>query len=98
MTFSQETVKICVAYERSNGEQITHYPASLKELADCKPIYEELPGWSEDITSCRTLEELPEAARNYVRRVGELVGVRISTFSVGPGREQTNVLESVWGV
>ncbi|MCT3136691.1 adenylosuccinate synthase [Lactococcus lactis subsp. lactis] len=93
-----ETVKICVAYERSNGEQITHYPASLKELADCKPIYEELPGWSEDITSCRTLEELPEAARNYVRRVGELVGVRISTFSVGPGREQTNVLESVWGV
>jgi adenylosuccinate synthase len=91
-----ETVKICVAYERSNGERITHYPASLKELADCTPIYEEMPGWSEDITACRTLEELPEAARNYVHRVSDLVGVRISTFSVGPGREQTNVLESVW--
>ncbi|MBF0779643.1 MULTISPECIES: adenylosuccinate synthase [unclassified Granulicatella] len=89
-------VKICVAYEKSNGERITHYPASLKELSDCKPIYETLPGWSEDITSCRTLEELPENARNYVRRIAELVGVRISTFSVGPDRDQTNVLESVW--
>ena len=47
-------------------------------------------------TCCRSLDELPENARNYVRRVGELVGVRISTFSVGPGREQTNILESVW--
>ncbi|MFC4651894.1 adenylosuccinate synthase [Lactococcus nasutitermitis] len=88
-------VKICVAYDL-DGKRIDHYPASLKELQRCTPIYEELPGWTEDITGVRTLEELPEAARNYVRRVGELVGVRISTFSVGPGREQTNVLESVW--
>lgn len=90
-----ETVKICTAYER-NGEKILHYPASLKELAECTPIYEELPGWSEDITECRTLAELPENARNYVHRISELVGVRISTFSVGPDREQTNILESVW--
>ena len=59
-------------------------------------MYEELPGCSEDITGCRSLEELPENARNYVRRISELVGVRISTFSVGPDREQTNILESVW--
>jgi adenylosuccinate synthase len=90
-----ETVKICTAYER-NGEEILYYPASLKELAECTPIYEELPGWSEDITACRTLAELPENARNYVHRISELVGVRISTFSVGPDREQTNILESVW--
>lgn len=90
-----ETVKICTAYER-NGEEILHYPASLKELAECTPIYEELPGWSEDITGCRTLAELPENARNYVHRISELVGVRISTFSVGPDRDQTNILESVW--
>ncbi|WP_035054852.1 adenylosuccinate synthase [Carnobacterium pleistocenium] len=90
-----ETVKICTAYER-NGEEILYYPASLKELAECTPIYEELPGWSEDITKCRTLAELPENARNYVHRISELVGVRISTFSVGPDREQTNILESVW--
>ncbi|MFC6463488.1 adenylosuccinate synthase [Marinilactibacillus sp. GCM10026970] len=90
-----DTLKICTAYER-NGEHILHYPASLKELAECKPIYEELPGWSEDITACRTLEELPENARNYIRRVSELTGVHISTFSVGPDRDQTNVLENVW--
>ncbi|KAA4889525.1 adenylosuccinate synthase [Bacteroides fragilis] len=90
-----ETVKICTAYEL-DGELIYHYPASLKELKRCKPVYEELPGWSEDITACKTLAELPENARNYVRRISELVGVRISTFSVGPDRTQTNILESVW--
>lgn len=88
-------VKICTAYEL-DGQEIYHYPASLKELSRCKPIYEELPGWTEDITQCRTLEELPENARDYVHRVSELVGVRISTFSVGPDRTQTNVLENVW--
>ncbi|NEW65992.1 adenylosuccinate synthase [Carnobacteriaceae bacterium zg-84] len=92
-----DEVKICVAYEKANGERIEHYPASLKELSECTPVYEVLPGWSEDITSCRTLEDLPENARQYLRRVSELVGVRISTFSVGPDRDQTNVLESVWG-
>jgi len=90
-----DTVKICVAYDL-DGQRIDYYPASLEQLKRCKPIYEELPGWSEDITGVRTLEDLPENARNYVRRVSELVGVRISTFSVGPGREQTNILESVW--
>jgi adenylosuccinate synthase len=90
-----ETVKICTAYEL-DGELIYHYPASLKELNRCKPVYEELPGWSEDITGCKTLADLPENARNYVHRISELVGVRISTFSVGPDRSQTNILESVW--
>ena len=90
-----DTVKICVAYDL-DGERIDYYPASLEALKRCKPIYEELPGWSEDITGCRSLDELPENARNYVRRVSELVGVRISTFSVGPDRDQTNILESVW--
>ena len=91
-----DTVKICVAYRKSNGEEISHYPASLVELGQCEPVYEELPGWTEDITGCRTLEELPIEAQNYVRRVSELVGVKISTFSVGPDRNQTNILEDVW--
>lgn len=90
-----DTVKICVAYDL-DGKRIDYYPASLEQLKRCKPIYEELPGWEEDITGCHSLDGLPENARNYVRRVGELVGVRISTFSVGPDREQTNILESVW--
>ena len=91
-----ETVKICVAYRKSNGEEISHYPASLVELGQCEPVYEELPGWTEDITGCCKLEELPIEAQNYVRRVSELVGVKISTFSVGPDRNQTNILEDVW--
>ena len=91
-----ETVKICVSYRKKNGEEIRHYPASLVELGQCEPVYEELPGWTEDITGCRTLDELPIEAQNYVRRVSELVGVKISTFSVGPDRNQTNILEDVW--
>ncbi|MGO3380917.1 MAG: adenylosuccinate synthase [Loigolactobacillus coryniformis] len=90
-----ETVKICTAYER-NGETIYHYPASLDELAQCKPIYEEMPGWQKDITGVKTLAELPENARHYVERVAALVGVDIATFSVGPDRDQTNVLADIW--
>ncbi|MGO3373239.1 adenylosuccinate synthase [Pseudolactococcus laudensis] len=92
-----DEVKICVAYDL-DGERIDYYPASLETLQRCTPIYETLPGWSEDITGVRHLDDLPETAKNYIRRVSELVGVKISTFSVGPGRDQTNVLESVWGV
>ena len=90
-----KTVKICAAYER-NGERIYHYPASLKELAECQPVYEELPGWDEDITGAKTLADLPTNARNYIKRVAELVGVDLLTFSVGPGRDQTNVLANIW--
>lgn len=90
-----DEIKICTAYEL-NGEKIYHYPASLKELAACKPVYETLPGWQEDITGCKTLEELPKNARNYIHRIQDLVGVKVSTFSVGPDREQTNVLDNVW--
>ncbi len=92
-----DTIKICTAYETSTGERIEYYPASLKVLADCTPVYEELPGWSEDITGAKSLEDLPQNARNYVRRVSELVGVKIATLSVGPDREQTMILDSVWG-
>ncbi|KRM28091.1 adenylosuccinate synthase [Schleiferilactobacillus harbinensis] len=90
-----KTVKIGVGY-KLHGEVIQHYPASLKELAACEPVYEELPGWDEDISHCTTLAELPENARNYVLRIQELVGVPLVTFSVGPDREQTRVLADVW--
>ena len=90
-----DTVKICTAYEL-DGEKITEYPANLDQLRRCKPIFEELPGWTEDITGCRSLDELPENARNYLDRISELCGVHISIFSVGPDREQTNLLEQLW--
>ncbi|TQR44091.1 adenylosuccinate synthase [Paenibacillus popilliae] len=90
-----ETVKICTAY-KCGDEIIEHYPASLDMLAKCEAIYEEMPGWSEDITGCKTLDELPESTRNYVKRVSELTGIPISIFSVGRNREQTNQVRSIY--
>ncbi|MFC7366333.1 MULTISPECIES: adenylosuccinate synthase [Bhargavaea] len=90
-----DTVKICTAY-RYQGELITEYPANLRVLDDCEPVYEEMPGWSEDITSVRSLDELPENARHYLERIAQLTGVEISIFSVGPDRTQTNIIKSVW--
>lgn len=89
-------LKICTSYETSSGDIIEYYPASLKILADCKPIYETLPGWTEDITQCHRFEDLPLNAQNYVRRITELVGVKLATLSVGPDRSQTMILDSVW--
>lgn len=90
-----ETVKICTAYDYK-GTLIKEYPANLNILKDCKPVYEELPGWTEDITGCKTLDELPANARHYLERVSQLTGVPLSIFSVGPDRSQTNVVKSVW--
>ncbi|EJW18789.1 adenylosuccinate synthase [Paenibacillus alvei] len=90
-----ETVKICTAY-KCGDEIIEHYPASLDMLAKCEAIYEEMPGWSEDITGCKTLDELPESTRNYVKRVSELTGIPISIFSVGRNREQTNQVRPIY--
>ncbi|NRD77398.1 adenylosuccinate synthase [Bacillus sp. BRMEA1] len=90
-----ETLKICTAY-RFKDEIITEYPANLKILSQCEPIYEELPGWTEDITGCKSLDELPANARHYVERVTQLTGIPLSTFSVGPDRAQTNVVCNPW--
>ena len=90
-----KTVKICTAY-RYKDQILSHYPANLRVLSECEPVYEELPGWTEDITGCKTLDELPENARHYVERISQLTGVPLSLFSVGPDRSQTNVVRSVW--
>jgi len=90
-----ETLKICVAY-RYKGEVMEEFPASLKTLAECEPVYEELPGWTEDITGVKTLDELPDNARHYLERVSQLTGIPLSIFSVGPDRTQTNVLRGVY--
>ncbi|WP_079911373.1 adenylosuccinate synthase [Paenibacillus sp. 32352] len=90
-----ETVKICTAY-KYRGEVIEHYPASLNMLAECEAVYEELPGWSEDISGVRKLEDLPANARRYVERVSELTGIPIAIFSVGRNREQTNLVRPIY--
>lgn len=90
-----ETVKICTAY-MYRGERIEHYPASLKVLSECEAVYEELPGWSEDISGAKSLDDLPAAARRYIERVSELTGIPIAIFSVGRNREQTNALVKIY--
>ena len=83
-------LKICTGYNK-DGEMIRDFPASLTELAKCEPVYEELPGWTEDITGARSYDELPENVKRYVARVEELCGCRVCMVGVGPGREQNIV-------
>jgi adenylosuccinate synthase len=90
-----ETVKICTGY-KLRGEVIETYPASLKLVSECEAVYEELPGWSEDISGAKTLEDLPLNTRNYVNRVSELTGIPIAIFSVGRNREQTNPVRPIY--
>ncbi|QST00050.1 adenylosuccinate synthase [Pontibacillus sp. ALD_SL1] len=90
-----DTLKICVAYQYK-GERLEEYPANLNILADCEPVYEEMPGWTEDITSVKNFEDLPTNAQHYVNRVSELTGIPLNVFSVGPDRNQTNVLKDVY--
>src|SRR5690625_2616238 len=90
-----ETLKICVAY-KYKGKVIEEFPANLSVLAECEPVYEELPGWSEDITNVKNLNELPENARHYLERISQLTNIPLSIFSVGPDRAQTNVVRSVY--
>lgn len=90
-----ETLKICVAY-KYKGEVINEFPASLKTLAECEPVFEELPGWTEDITGAKTLSDLPANARHYVERISQLTGIPLTIFSVGPDRNQTNMVRGVF--
>lgn len=83
-----EEIKICTAYEL-DGETSQRFPSHVDDLRRVKPVYETVPGWSEEITECRSLDELPENARGYLNRVSELAGVPVEFVSVGPGREQT---------
>ncbi|TCO77980.1 adenylosuccinate synthase [Marinisporobacter balticus] len=90
-----EELKICTGYKLEE-QVIEHFPASLEKLAKCEPIYETLPGWTEDITNCTTYEALPENAKKYLTRIEELVGAPIKIVSVGPKRSQTIVREKIF--
>jgi len=90
-----ETVKICKGY-RYGDVEIEHFPASLNVLGKCEPIYEELPGWTEDLSDCTTFESLPANARAYVERIEALTGVPVKIISVGPKRTQTIVRGAIY--
>ncbi|MCP3924377.1 MAG: adenylosuccinate synthase [Desulfobacterales bacterium] len=87
-------IKICTSY-KYNGESIENFPASIKTLENCEPVYETMPGWEEDITGVRKFEDLPENAQKYLKRLEELSETRISIVSVGPDREETMVLNDL---
>ena len=89
----QGNIQICNAY-RYKGDKLNEFPTDLKVLADCKPIYESLPGWEEDIRGIRRKADLPENAKRYLDRIEELTNTPIDIISVGPGREETIVLNN----
>ena len=87
-----DTLKVCTAYEDDQGNRYDHVPYHQSVLHKVRPVYETVPGWGHDIERAERLEDLPSAARNYVRFIEALTGVPVTFVSVGPGREQTVVL------
>lgn len=83
-----DILKICTAYD-VKGRRTLSFPSQTEDLRMVEPVYETLPGWEEDITQCRSFEELPVNAQYYVKRISELVGRSVEIVSVGPDRSQT---------
>ena len=83
-----ETLKICVAYEL-DGKRIEHFPANIREVARCKPVLEEIPGWRESTGQVTRFADLPAAAKRYIARLEQVTGVPVGILSVGPRRSST---------
>jgi adenylosuccinate synthase len=83
-----DSIRICVGY-RLNGKRLDVPPCDAIHLENCEPIYQAMPGWKQSTTSAKKLSQLPLAARNYVKRLGQLTGAKVSIVSVGPKRAQT---------
>jgi adenylosuccinate synthase len=87
-----EEIKVCVAYD-IDGETCREFPTHATKFANCKPIYKTVPGWQQSTSHCQTLEELPQKALNYLKFLAELMELPIAIVSVGPGRDQTIIIE-----
>lgn len=81
-------LKICVAYKRPDGTIIKDFPPTLEELAGCEPVYEEFEGFNEDISGCKSFDELPEVCKNYILKLEELCECKIAMVGIGPDRSQ----------
>ena len=88
-----EQIPVCVAYE-IDGRRVTELPYSQSDFHHAKPVYEFLPGWSEDITKAKTFADLPKNAQGYVKALEEMSGAPISAIGVGPGRTETIEINS----
>jgi adenylosuccinate synthase len=91
-----DQIPVCVAYE-IDGKRVDEVPVSQTDFHHAKPIYENFPGWHEDITGAKTFEDLPKNAQDYVRALERLSGTRISAIGVGPDRNATIVLHDMLG-
>jgi adenylosuccinate synthase len=87
------SLKVCVGY-RVDGHLVDSWPLNVAQLERAEPVYETLEGWSEDLSRCRSVEELPAAARRYVAAIEERAGATIDVISVGPERNQTLIVGS----
>ena len=83
-----KTLKVCTAYRLPDGTAIRDYPAALEEFAKCEPVYEEFEGFNEDISGCKSFDELPEVCKKYIARLEELCDCHIGMVGVGPDRSQ----------
>lgn len=82
------TLKICTAYRKKSGEITEDFPCSVEDLEFCEPVYEEMPGFDEDISNCSGFDELPETAKAYIYRLEALMECPIKMVGVGPNRNQ----------
>ncbi|MCC5670881.1 adenylosuccinate synthase [Nostoc sp. CHAB 5784] len=87
-----EEIQVCVAYD-IDGQRSEHFPTSSRQFARCRPIYKTLPGWKVSTTDCRTLEDLPPQALDYLKFLAELMEVPIAIVSLGASRDQTIIVE-----
>ncbi|OUL25155.1 adenylosuccinate synthase [Nostoc sp. RF31YmG] len=87
-----EEIKVCIAYE-IDGERCEHFPTSARQFTRCRPIYKTLPGWQVSTSNCRTLEDLPQQALDYLKFLAELMEVPIAIVSLGASRDQTIIVE-----
>ena len=83
-----ETLKICTAYEL-DGRRIEHFPANVREVARCRPVYEEWPGWRTSTRGAARFDDLPDAARRYIARLEDITGAPAGILSLGPRRAET---------
>ena len=84
-----KSIKVCTHYKTKDGEILDEFPLDLDVYTDCEPVYEELPGWSEDISEMTHYDDLPDTAKAYVEYISERTGVKIKLISVGTRRRQT---------
>ena len=92
-----ETVKICVRYIAEDGTETDDFPGGVAALGKVRPVFEEMPGWDKPTAGARRYEDLPQAARDYVERLQELIGCPVDVISTGPHRDETVMVRRVVG-